>query len=149
MQKNEVMNFKFYVGRFENADSDLCNFNTDLTWEEKMKEKKKYRYRERIFLNEDYENSTFVVAIVENSKHSQKDKDEESSCGTKLRVEGPYGIVTLNFELDLPDQVAESLSKIRAFERLLKKFRKAAEKEAKFKKKKSYEQIKDEFVTVR
>ncbi len=114
-----------------------------------MKEKKKYRYRERIFLNEDYENSTFVVAIVENSKHKKRNKDEDSNCGTKLRVEGPYGIVTLNFELDLPDQVEVSLNKIRAFERLLKKFRKAAEKEAKFRKKKSYEHIKDKFITVK
>ena len=113
-----------------------------------MREKKKYRYRERIFLNEDYENSTFVVAIVENSKHKKK-KDDDSNCGTKLRVEGPYGIVTLNFELDLPDQVKESLTKIRAFEKLLKNFRKAVEKEAKYRKKKSYEHIKDEFVTVK
>ena len=82
-----------------------------------MRQKKKYRYRERIFLNEDYENSTFVAAIVENSRHIKKNK-EDSDCGTKLRVESPYGIVTLNFELDLPDQVKESLGKIRAFEKL-------------------------------
>jgi hypothetical protein len=32
------------------------------------KKNKKYRFRKRIFLNEDFESSVYVVAIVENSK---------------------------------------------------------------------------------
>ena len=115
-----------------------------------MGNKKKYRYRKRIFLNEDYENSTFVVAIVKNSKYNKDTKNsEDSKCGNKLIIESPYDQVSLEFELDLPDQVKESLAKIRAFESLLKKFRKAVEKEAKFRKKKSYEHIKDEYISVR
>ena len=114
------------------------------------KENKKYRYRKRIFLNEDYESSVYVVAIVENSKaRDASAKSEDSDGGAKLIVESPYDGVSLNFELDLPDQVNESLSKIRAFETLLKQFRKAVEKEAKARKKRSYEHIKDEVVTVR
>jgi hypothetical protein len=114
------------------------------------KKNKKYRFRKRIFLNEDYESSVYVIAIVENSKK----RDASSNCGNsdigaKMIVESSYGIVSLNFELELPDQVKESVSKIKAFETLLKKFRKAVEKEAKWRKEKSYEHIKEPIVTVR
>ena len=114
------------------------------------KKNKKYRFRKRIFLNEDFESSVYVVAIVENSKK----RDGSASCGNsdggaKLIVESSYDGVSLNFELGLPDQVKESLSKIKAFETLLKQFRKAVEKEAKARKEQSYEHIKDSIVTVR
>lgn len=114
------------------------------------KKNKKYRYRKRIFLNEDYESTSYVVAIVENSKRRKKSgKDSDCSVGAKLILENPYDKVILNFELDMPDQVKESLSKIREFESLLKKFRKAVEKEAESRKKQSYEHIKDKIVKVR
>ena len=114
------------------------------------KKNKKYRYRKRIFLNEDYESSSYVVAIVENSKRRKiRQRDDDSSVGAKLILENPYDSRFVSFELDLPDQVNESLSKIREFESLLKKFRKAVEKEAKSRKKQSYEHIKDKVVTVR
>jgi hypothetical protein len=114
------------------------------------KKNKKYRFRKRIFLNEDFESSVYVVAIVENSKV----RDASAGCGNsdggaKLIFESSYDGVSLNFELGLPDQVKESLSKIKAFERLLKQFRKAVEKEAKARKEQSYEHIKDDIVTVR
>ena len=111
---------------------------------------KKYRYRKRIFLNEDYESSVYVVAMVENSK--KRDAGANGVCsdgGAKLIVESSYDGVSLNFELDLPDQAKESISKIKAFETLLKQFRKAVEKEAKARKEQSYEHIKDSVVTVR
>ena len=114
------------------------------------KKNKKYRYRKRIFLNEDYESTSYVVAIVEKSKNKDKSADNgNSDGGAKLIVENPYEKVYLNFELDLPDQVKESLTKIREFESLLKRFRKAVEKEAKARKKQSYEHIKDEILTSR
>ncbi len=114
------------------------------------KKNKKYRYRKRIFMNEDYESTSYVVAIVENSKQKKKlENDEDSNGGAKLILENPYEKVVLNFEVDMPDQVKESLTKIREFESLLKKFRKAVEKEAAARKKQSYEHIKDEIVTVR
>lgn len=114
------------------------------------KKHKKYRYRKRIFLNEDYESSVYVVAIVENSKVRDAWANSGDADGSaKLIVESPYDGVSLNFELDLPDQVKESLSKIKAFETLLKQFRKAVEKEAKARKEKSYEHIKDDIVEVR
>ncbi|HLM59927.1 MAG TPA: hypothetical protein VK308_03930 [Pyrinomonadaceae bacterium] len=114
------------------------------------KKKKKYRFRKRIFLNEDFESSVYVVAIVENSKK----RDASASCGNsdggaKLIVESSYNGVSLDFELGLPDQAKESISKIKAFETLLKQFRKAVEKEAKARKQQSYEHIKDGIVTVR
>ncbi|CAN5448429.1 hypothetical protein BH18ACI1_BH18ACI1_21330 [soil metagenome] len=114
------------------------------------KQNKKYRYRKRIFLNEDYESSAYLIAIVENSKYRNASLNgDDSDGGVKLLVESPYDKVSLNFELDLPDQVKESLSKIREFESLLKQFRKAVEKEAKARKKLSYEHIKDEIISVR
>ena len=98
-------------------------------------------------MNEDYEESTYVVAIVENSKRRKKSKDSGDDNGeVKLILENPYGWVTLNFKLDMPDQVKESLSKIRKFEALLKRSRKAVEKEAKLRRKQSYEHIKDEIL---
>ena len=114
------------------------------------KKNKKYRFRKRIFLNEDFESSVYVVAIVENSKT----RDGSTNCGTsdggaKLIVESSYDGVSLNFELGLPDQAKESLSKIKAFETLLKQFRRAVEKEAKARKEQSYEHIKDAIITVR
>lgn len=110
-------------------------------------DKKKYRYRKRVFLNENYENSTFAVAIVENSKYRDMRKNgEDSDSGVKLIVESPYDKVALEFDLDLPDQVKESLSKIREFESLLRRFRRAVEKEARLRKKQSYEHIKEEIV---
>jgi hypothetical protein len=114
------------------------------------KKDKKYRYRKRIFLNEDYEMTSYVVAIVENSKQKKKlDKDSDSKGSAKLILENPYDKVVLNFELDLPDQVKESLTKIEEFESLLKRFKKAVKKEAKSRKKQSYEHIKDEIITVK
>jgi len=114
------------------------------------KQNKKYRFRKRIFLNEDYESSVYVIAIVENSKK----RDASSKCGNsdggaKLIVESSYGIVSLNFELELPDQANETLSKLKAFEALLKEFRKAVKKETKWRKEKSYEHIKEPIVTAR
>jgi hypothetical protein len=114
------------------------------------KKNKKYRYRKRIFLNEDYESSVYVIAIVENSKAcGESSKCGNSDSGAKLIVQSSYDTVSLNFELGLPDQVKESLSKIKAFEALLKQFRKAVEKEAKARKEQSYEHIKESIVTVR
>lgn len=110
-----------------------------------MKDKKKYRYRKRIFLNEDYENTVYIVAIVEN-KHRSKSKND---CEARLILENPYDRVSLHFEMDMPDQVEESLTKIREFETLLRQFRKAVEKESKARKKQSYEHIKDEYVSVK
>ena len=110
---------------------------------------KKYRYRKRIFLNEDYESSVYVVAIVENSKKRDASANGNSDGGAKLIVESSYDGVSLDFELDLPDQAKESLAKIKAFETLLKQFRKAVEKEVKARKEQSYEHIKDGIVTVR
>jgi hypothetical protein len=111
---------------------------------------KKYRYKKRIFLNDDFESFAYVIAIVENSKHRNSSaKCEESEGGAKLIVESPYDKVSMNFELDLPDQVKESLTRIRALEALLKRFRKAFEKEAEARKRRSYEHIKDEIVTRR
>ena len=126
--------------------SDL--FKRKITMENKQN--KKYRFRKRIFLNEDYESSVYVIAIVENSKK----RDASSKCGNsdggaKLIVESSYGIVSLNFELELPDQANETLSKLKAFEALLKEFRKAVKKETKWRKEKSYEHIKEPIVTAR
>lgn len=114
------------------------------------KKNKKYRYRKRIFLNEGYESSVYVVAIVENSKAGDASaKCTDSEGGAKLIVESSYDGVSLDFKLDLPDQVKESVSKIKAFETLLKQFRRAVEKEAKARKEQSYEHIKDEIVMTR
>lgn len=113
------------------------------------KKHKKYRYRKRIFLNEDYESSVYVVAIVEKLKaRGASAKSGDSKGSAKLILESSYEGISLNFELDLPDQVEESLSKIKAFETLLKQFRKAVENEAKARKQRSYEHIKDSVVTV-
>lgn len=114
------------------------------------KKNKKYRYRKRIFLNEDYESTSYVVAIVENLKQKKKiDKDSESNSSAKLILENPYDKVVLNFQLDMPDQIKESLTKIKEFESLLKRFKKAVKKEAKSRKKQSYKHIKDEFINVK
>ena len=114
-----------------------------------MGKDKKYRYRKRIFLNEDYESFVYVIAVVENSKRLDASASNDESSGVKMIVESSYDRVCINFELDLPDQVKESLARIKAFEALLKRFRKAVEKEAKARKQRSYEHIKDEIVTRR
>jgi hypothetical protein len=114
------------------------------------KKNKKYRFRKRIFLNEDYESSVYVIAIVENSKKcGASSNNRNSDVGAKLIVESTYGIVSLNFELEMPDQAKETLSKIKAFETLLKQFRKSVEKETKWRKEKSYEHIKEKIITGR
>ena len=126
--------------------SDL--FEKKITMENKKN--KKYRFRKRIFLNEDYESSVYVIAIVENSKKGEaSSKSGNSDGGAKLIVESSYGIVSLNFELEMPDQAKETLSKIKAFETLLKQFRKSVEKETKWRKEKSYEHIKEKIITGR
>lgn len=90
------------------------------------------------------------MAIVEHSRARDAPANGgDSDGGVKLIIESPYDGVSLNFELDLPDQAKESLSKIRAFESLLKRFRKAVEKEAEARKRRSYDHLKDEILTVR
>lgn len=114
------------------------------------RKEKKYRYKKRIFLNDDFESFAYVIAVVENSKHRNTSaKCEESEGSARLIFESPYDKVSVSFELDLPDQFKESLTRIRALEALLKQFRKAVEKEAEALKQRSYEHIKDEIVTRR
>ena len=114
-----------------------------------MGKDQKYRYRKRIFLNEDYESFVYVVATVENSKHIGASAKNEELGGVYLIVESSYDRVCINFKLDLPDQVKESLKKIKSFEALLKRFRKTVEKEAEARKQRAYEHIKDEIITRR
>lgn len=111
---------------------------------------KKYRYKKRIFLNDDFESFAYVIAVVENSKHgSDSAKCDESEGGAKLIVESPYDKVSVNFKLDFPAQVKDSITRIKALEAILKRFRKAVEKEAEARRQRSYEHIKDEIVTRR
>ena len=115
-----------------------------------MSKDKKYRYKKRIFLNDDLESFAYVIAVVENSKHSGASaKCEESESGAKLIFESPYDKIAVDFKLEFPAQVKESITKIKALEAILKRFRKAVEKEARALKKRSYEHIKDEIVTRR
>ncbi len=111
---------------------------------------KKYRYKKRLFLNDEFESFAYVIAVVENSKHGGASaKCEESEGGAQLIVESPYDKVLVNFKLGFPNQVKESITKIKALEAVLKRFRKAVEKEAEARKRRSYEHIKDEIVTRR
>ena len=111
---------------------------------------KKYRLRKRIFLSEDYDSFTCVIASVEKSKRGDASpKSDESTGIPKLIVESSYAWVNIDFALDLPEQVKESRAKIKALQKLLRSFRKAFEKEAEARKKRSYEHIKDKIVTRR
>ncbi len=108
------------------------------------KRDKKYRLKKQLRVNEDLSSATFVTAIVENTKRSDCGKDAKASIN--LAFESIYSYVSMDFEIEFPDQQKEAISKIRKFETLLRNFRSAVEKEAKLQNKRSYKAIKDKTI---
>ncbi len=100
----------------------------------------KYRYKKQLQVNEDEFSSTYVTAIVENTK--RRDCDKDTKADIKLAFESVYSYVSMDFDIEFPDQQKEAISKIRRFEAMLKKFRKAIEKEAKLQNKRAYKVLK-------
>ncbi len=107
----------------------------------------KYRLKKQIQVNADLGSAAYVTAIVENSK--RLDSDKETKANISLAFESLYSYVSMDFDIEFPDQQKEAISKIRKFETLLRNFRTAVEKEAKLQNKRSYKAIKDKKIVTK
>ena len=111
------------------------------------KRDKKYRLKKQLQVKEDLYSAAYVTAIVENTK--RKNCDDETKANIMLAFETVYSYVSMDFDIEFPDQQKEAISKIRKFETMLKNFREAIKKEAKLQNKRSYKAIKDKKITTR
>lgn len=107
----------------------------------------KYRYKKQLQVNEDEFSSAYITAFVENTKRSDCGKDAKADI--RLAFESVYSYVSMDFDIEFPDQQKEAIKKIRKFEAMLKKFRKAIEKEAKLQNKRAYKVLKAKKIKAR
>jgi len=107
----------------------------------------KYRYKKQLRLSEGTDSTAYVTAMVENTKRNGCGKDTKADI--KLAFENVYESIALDFDIEFPDQQKEAIRKVRKLETMLKKFRKAIEKEAKLQNKRAYKILKAKKIKAR
>ncbi|MEZ5347430.1 MAG: hypothetical protein R2681_17955 [Pyrinomonadaceae bacterium] len=111
------------------------------------KNDKKYRYKQRLQVDDENFSSAFITALVENTKRSDCGKKVKPDI--RLSVESVYSYVSMDFEIEFPDQQEEAIRKVREFEAILRKFRKAIQKEAKLQNKRAVKILKAKKIKAR
>lgn len=107
----------------------------------------KYRFKKQLLIKEGTESTAYITAMVENTKRN--DCGEVAKADIKLAFESVYESIALDFDIEFPDQQKEAIKKIRKFETMLKKFRKAIEKEVKLQNKRAYKILKAKKIRAR